>query len=524
MKSPLRILHLEDNPNDTDLVQAMLAADGIAHEVVRVETRDAFVAALEEGGFELIISDYTLPSYDGRSALLLARAKRPEVPFIFFSGTLGEELAVDVLKEGATDYVVKSRPARFVSAVVRALREAEEKAEHKRLEEQFRQAQKMEAIGQLAGGIAHDFNNLLTVINGYSELMLQTLSADDPQRNSLEQIKTAGKRAALLTQQILAFSRRQVLEPRVLDLNEAVATMDKLLRRMIGEDIALVSSPDPALWRVKADPGQIEQIIMNLAVNARDAMSQGGKLTIETANVELDEAYARRHASVQPGPYVMLAVSDTGIGMDAKTQARIFEPFFTTKEPGKGTGLGLSTVYGIVKQSGGNIWIYSEPGKGATFKIYLPRVDEEVEVTAPVPVRPETLRGSETILLVEDDEMVRALAGAILQYNDYTVLETRNGQEALRICQEHPGPIHLLITDVVMPGMSGRELADRLAPLRPSMKILYMSGYTDNAIVRHGVLDIGTAFLQKPFTPVALAQKVRKVLDTPPRDTDQTGG
>jgi len=356
---------------------------------------------------------------------------------------------------------------------------------------------------------------MLTVIIGYSELMLRGVKPDDPLRNDVEQIKEAGERASLLTRQLLAFSRKQVLQPKVLDLSAVLTNMDRMLQRLIGEDIDLVTMPAPGLGRVHADPGQIEQVIMNLAVNARDAMSRGGKLTIETANVELDNAYAREHVSFRPGSYVMLAVSDTGCGMDAATQARIFEPFFTTKEVGKGTGLGLSTVYGIVKQSDGNIWVYSEPGRGTTFKIYLPRVEGAVETVEPGVAPARAVRGSETILLVEDDHAVRVLARSVLQAHGYTVLEASQGKEALFLSGQHEGPIHLMVTDTVMPGMSGRDLAERLKPSRPNMKVLFMSGYTDKAIVHHGELVPGTAFLQKPFTPDALARKVREVLDSP---------
>jgi len=516
MEEPVRILYLEDNPTDAELVRARLAAEGIACEIVCVQTSTDFTSAIDQGGWALIISDFTLPAYDGMSALALAHTKRPDVPFIFFSGTVGEEAAIDALKKGASDYVLKQRPARLVSAVKRALREAEERAERKKLEEQLRQAQKMEAIGQLTGGIAHDFNNMLTVIIGYSELMLQRLKADDPLRSEVEQVKEAGVRASLLTRQLLAFSRKQVLQPRVLDLNAVLTNMDRMLQRLIDENIDLVTMPSPGLGRVLADPGQIEQVIMNLAVNARDAMPQGGKLTIETANVELDDAYAREHVSVKPGPYVMLAVSDTGCGMDAETQARIFEPFFTTKEPGKGTGLGLSTVYGIVKQSGGDIWVYSEPGRGTTFKIYLPWVEGAVETVEPGVAPARDVRGSETILLVEDDVGIRRLVRQVLAERGYWVLEAIHGKHAIEIGEQHTVPIHLLVTDVVMPGMSGRELAERLKLSRPNMKVLFMSGYTDKAIVHHGELDPGTAFLQKPFTPDALARKVREVLDSPP--------
>jgi len=383
------------------------------------------------------------------------------------------------------------------------------------LEDQLRQTQKVEAVGRLAGGVAHDFNNLLTVITGRAEMLLSRLGSDDPLRRHVQLIGKTAERAAALTRQLLAFSRKQVLQPKVLDLQAVVAGMEKMLRRLIGEDIELVAVPDPALGRVKADPGQLEQVILNLVVNARDAMPEGGRLTLETADVELDEAYARRHAGATPGRYVMLAVSDTGVGMDAATQARLFEPFFTTKGPGKGTGLGLATVYGIVKQSGGNIWVYSEPGRGTTFKIYLPRVDEAVEAVEPGQVLAEWPRGWETVLLVEDEEGVRDLAREIIQLQGYTVLEARHPGEALLVNEEHAGRIHLLVTDVVMPQMSGRELADRLASMRSETKVLYMSGYTDDAIVRHGVLDAHTPFVQKPFTPEALLRKIREVLDTP---------
>ncbi|MEW5980468.1 MAG: ATP-binding protein, partial [Acidobacteriota bacterium] len=390
---------------------------------------------------------------------------------------------------------------------------AQDITERRSLEEQLRQSQRVEAIGRLAGGIAHDFNNLLTAIIGHSELLLDQLSSQDPLREELKEIHSAGQRAASLTRQLLAFSRKQVLQPQVLDLNEVVARLDKMLRRLIGEDIELVTLFGRDLGLVKADPGQIEQVIINLAVNARDAMPQGGKLTLETANVELDEAYARRHVAVTPRRYVMLAVSDTGVGMDAPTQSRLFEPFFTTKEKGKGTGLGLSTVYGIVKQSGGNIWVYSEPGQGTVFKIYLPRVEEDSEpVKLAEPATTTDLSGSETVLLVEDEPAVRSLVRDLLRKRGYTVLEATHGGEAKALAENYGGAIHLMLTDVVLPQMSGRDLADQVTTSHPETRVLYMSGYTDNAIVHHGVLDAGTAFLQKPFTPETLLTKVRQVL------------
>jgi PAS domain S-box-containing protein len=382
------------------------------------------------------------------------------------------------------------------------------------LEEQLRQAQKMETIGRLAGGVAHDFNNMLTAILGFAELLLSRFEVDEGGHKYVEQIKKAAERAASLTQQLLAFSRKQMLQPKVFNLNTLVINIENMLHRLIGEDIELVLLLDPHLGQVEADPAQIDQVLMNLAVNARDAMPDGGKLVIETKNAYLDEDYARQYMEVKPGPYVMLAVTDTGIGMDKETQAHLFEPFFTTKEMGKGTGLGLATIYGIVKQSDGHIWVYSEAGQGTTFKIFLPRLAETVVVVEPPSAKTvEVQHGHETILLVEDAEMVRVLIQNVLSDQGYKVLATSNGAEALRVCREHSDPIHLLLTDVVMPGMSGRELAAQIALLRPETKILYMSGYTDEAIVHHGLLKPGIALLQKPFSTIELAHKLREMLD-----------
>ncbi|MEP6733711.1 MAG: ATP-binding protein [bacterium] len=388
-------------------------------------------------------------------------------------------------------------------------------ARHEKLEEQYRQTQKMETIGSLAGGVAHDFNNLMSIVLSYSQMLAEDLSENDPMRADLDEIHKAGRRATDLTRQLLAFSRQQVLEPKIIDLSEVVGGMENMLRRLIGEDVELNASCARGLGKVLVDPGQMEQVIMNLAVNARDAMPSGGKLTIETAAVTLGERYASEHVGVAAGPHVMLAVSDTGTGMSKETRARMFEPFFTTKDKGKGTGLGLATVFGIVQQSGGTIWVYSEAGKGTTFKVYFPLAAQTTlpaRNSAPFRER-RSARGSETILLVEDEERIRVLTRTILRKQGYNVLEAQNGGDALLLCEQHAATIHLLLTDVVMPRMSGRQLAERLLPLRPYMKVLYMSGYTDDAVVRHGILDSTIAFIQKPLTPEPLARKVREVLD-----------
>jgi PAS domain S-box-containing protein len=392
---------------------------------------------------------------------------------------------------------------------------ATEITERKRLEEQLMQSQKMEAVGQLAGGVAHDFNNILTAIVGYSDLLAAELSGNPRHLEDLEEIRKAARRAAALTRQLLAFSRKQVLEPRIIDLNDVVENLDKMLRSLIAENIELKTVLAPDLDAARADLNQLEQVIMNLSINARDAMPEGGTLTIETANATLDHDYAAHHVSVIPGDYVMVAVTDTGCGMDERTKARIFEPFFTTKPAGRGTGLGLSTVYGIVKQSGGNIWLYSELGKGTTFKVYLPAIRALPEdIGKPVPQLGGRASG-ETILLVEDDEQLRRLAHRALAAQGYTVLEADRGSTAIDIARRHEGAIDLLLTDVIMPDTNGRKLAEMLLPARPGLRILYMSGYPDGAIAAHGMLEAGVAYLAKPFTTEAIVRRVREVLEAP---------
>jgi nitrogen-specific signal transduction histidine kinase/ActR/RegA family two-component response regulator len=395
---------------------------------------------------------------------------------------------------------------------VAALRASEER--YRLLFQQLVQAEKMQAIGRLAGGVAHDFNNVLTVIMGYAQQLIDFPDANpDAVQNNASQIITASNRAAALTRQLLAFGRKQVLQPSIVNLNAIIADVDKMARRLISENVEMVARPAPKLGSIQADPGQIEQVLLNLLINARDAMPRGGMLTLETANVELDQAYADEHAGVHPGPHVMLAVSDTGVGMDAETQSHIFEPFFTTKEKGKGSGMGLATVYGVVQQSGGHVSVYSEPGRGSTFKVYLPRTGELAEPLPTSPAQQPAMRGKETILVAEDDRQVLDLAVAILKACGYHVLELENGNDAERMCQQHDGQIDLLLTDVVMREVSGPDLARRVQKVRPDIKVLFMSGYTDSVIVHQGVLDPEIAFLPKPFTPSTLAGRVRQVLD-----------
>jgi two-component system, cell cycle sensor histidine kinase and response regulator CckA len=420
-------------------------------------------------------------------------------------------------KDGS--YACHIEPLRGANGVIQgAICMALDVTDRKQLEEQFRQAQKMEAVGRLAGGIAHDFNNLLMVIQGYADLLTERLPAGDSLRRNAEQIQTAAQRASSLTRQLLAFSRKQIMEPKVLSVHTVVGEMEKMLRRLIGEDIDLVTSTVPDLWLVKADRGQIEQVVMNLAVNARDAMPSGGRLTIETANVEFDASTSHPTIALAPGKYVVLSVTDNGCGMDEKTQAHIFEPFFTTKEKGKGTGLGLATVYGVVKQSGGYIWVYSEPGHGTTFKIYLPKIEDEVPGASydGLSDSRSVPRGSGVVLLAEDEKGVRDLTREYLETSGYKVLVAENGYTALELAALHAGPIDLLVTDVVMPGINGRELADRVRMVRPDIRVLYMTGYTDQAVVHRGSLAAGAVLLQKPFTLAALASKLREIFSAQP--------
>ncbi|MHB8069111.1 MAG: PAS domain S-box protein [Desulfobaccales bacterium] len=438
------------------------------------------------------------------TALQILQGKRT-LPFEFQYRTKGGDIRWALEKVATTQYEGERGTLGYFMDIT----------DSKHLEVQFLQAQKMEAVGRLAGGVAHDFNNLLTGILGYGELLSWDLPEDHPRRRYVDEIIKTTERAAALTQQLLAFGRKQIIQPRIISLNEVISGMEKMLRRLLGEDLDLVTLLEPDLAAVKADPGQMDQVIMNLAVNARDAMPRGGLLTLKTENVFLDEAYIWEHMEAKPGPYVMLAVSDSGSGMDPETKAHIFEPFFTTKEPGKGTGLGLATVHGIIKQSDGHVWVYSEPGKGTTFKIYLPRVEAPAISLQPVTAPAASLRGQETILVAEDEEKLRGAICQILRSYGYRVLEAGHGQEALLLCGRHQGPLHLVLTDVVMPGMSGGELIERLTSFGRQIKVLFMSGYTADTAALQSLLAAGVPFLEKPFKMMKLLQKVREVLDTP---------
>jgi signal transduction histidine kinase/ActR/RegA family two-component response regulator len=456
-----------------------------------------------------------MPGFDGISALKIAHAKRPELPLIFVSGTLGEEKAIDSLKNGATDYILKGRLGRLAPAVLRAMEEVNARVERQRLEERFIEAQKMEVIGQLAGGVAHDFNNLLAVIMGYSEVMLAEMEPENEFYEYAEEIRNASERAAGVTRQLLVFSRKQTVQPVVLDLQNAVEKLDGMLGRLIGENIDLTIGGENHGGYIRADNGYIGQVLMNLVVNARDAMPDGGKLTIAIANVALDQDYADAHPGETPGNFVKLSVSDTGTGMTGEVKARLFETFFTTKPVGKGTGLGLATCQSIVRQCGGHIGVSSELGKGTTFDIYFPRV-EKPAVDIPVNQVGPAKGGTETLLVVEDEVSLRNLARSVLEKLGYKVLSASNGQDGLRAAREHKGaPIRLVITDVIMPVMGGKVMADKLIADYPDLKILFTSGYTDDAIARHGVLDPEVHLLLKPHTPAALARKVRELLDGP---------
>jgi signal transduction histidine kinase len=515
LRKTLRLLLVEDSEADATLLLREVKRAGFDVSFVRVETEETMRAALKHGAWDLVLSDFSLPRFNTLGALSVLRASDADIPLIVVSGTVSEEAAIDALRAGARDFILKGRMARLGPAIERELRESKVRATLRRTEEQLRHAQKMEAVGRLAGGVAHDFNNVLSVVLLNAELLSEGLRSGEPDLGDLDEIKRAALRATELSRQLLAFGRQQVFELRVIDLNEIVSEVEKMLRRLIGADIELTTRLSRNLGKIEVDVTQLEQVLVNLAVNARDAMPDGGKLTIETSNVELDEDYVATQVDVEAGPYVVLSVTDTGSGMDATTQARIFEPFFTTKERGRGTGLGLSTVFGIIKQSGGHISVSSTPGEGTTFKVYFPRTDQEN--TAPTPQPPEvtTLHGSETILLVEDDAQVRNVVQVVLRRAGYEIVEARNGSDALALAGDGVRTFDLLLTDVVMPGMSGRELADQVRKIRPEMKVLLMSGYTNGWVVRNGVVDANVAFLQKPITPEALLKKMREVLDGP---------
>ena len=516
----LRALIADDSENDVLLLLRVLRKAGYEPVYERVCTALAMKAALQRQAWDIVISDYEMPNFGGFEALQLLKESGHDLPFILVSAVISEETAVAAMKAGAHDYIMKRNLARLVPAIERELREAQTRVARKdaeaalrQSEEQLRQVQKIEAVGRLAAGVAHDFNNILTAIMGHSELLLRQLDADDPRRKNAEQIEKVAHLAAGLTRQLLIFSRKQVIEPRVLNLNAVILNIKKMLCRLIGEDIEFCTLLDPAAGHIKADPGQIEQVIMNLAVNARDAMPNGGKLTVTTANTTLDKNHLKNFPDMGAGDYVMLAIADTGTGMSEEVKAHLFEPFFTTKPSGKGTGLGLATCFGIVKQNTGHINVHSELGSGTTFKIYFPQVQSALESPRVRNLPTEAAGGNETVLLVEDEPVVRELAVATLREKGYTVVEAVNGEEGLRLARQHDGKIDLVLTDVVMPVMGGKEMADALRTSHPDTKVLFTSGYTEDALGHHGVLRPGILFLPKPYMTATLARKVREILD-----------
>ncbi|HTS25452.1 MAG TPA: response regulator [Bryobacteraceae bacterium] len=510
MSLPLRVLYI--GASGAEAVAAELKRGGYAPEFEHVVEEPALDKALA-GNWDVAICDFQPGGISPLTALEAIQAKSIDLPLMVVSGKIKDADVLSVLKAGAADHLTRTNLMRLNAAVEREIRAVQMRRERIRLEEQFRQAQKMEAVGRLAGGVAHDFNNLLTVITGYSDMLLASRDLKPAHRTALEEIRRSAERGGALTHQLLAFSRRQPLEPRTVRVNELVLQIEKLLHRLIGEDIELVTIPAAAQDTVEADPGRFEQVIMNLAVNARDAMPNGGKLTIETGTVYLDESYTAKRLGVQPGPHVTISIIDTGVGMDEETQSHLFEPFFTTKKAGRGTGLGLATAYGIIRQSGGAIGMFSELGRGTTARIYLPVAKSRLAPEPQKTAGQATLNGAETILVVEDEARVRKLMVDVLTSRGYTVLEATRGQEAVRVARKHKGDIHLALVDVVMPEMSGPDLVRELLPRRPQMRVLYISGYTEEAIVHHGIPESGAAFLQKPFVPDTLAQKVREVLD-----------
>lgn len=506
----MKILFVEDSADDAELEELELRRSGFKFQSRRVASEADLRKALEEFKPDVVLSDYSIPGFGGLEALRLVKRLSPQTPFIFVSGTIGEDLAANGLKEGATDFVLKDRLGRLEHAVKRAVQESRDRRERARLEEEFRQSQKMEAVGRLAGGVAHDFNNLLMVINGYAESVLDEMPPGSPWRAKLTEVVKAGQRAAALTKQLLAFSRKQTLAPEVFNLNEVLRDVQPMLGRLLEEDVELVLELDEGVGNVRADRGQVDQVLMNLAVNARDAMPEGGRLTIATGNEMLEEPRASRHGNVPAGEYVRLRVEDTGHGMDEETQRHLFEPFFTTKPAGTGTGLGLSTVYGIVKQSGGFIEVESEAGKGSVFSVYLPRVHAEATRVEEEPAPAEPKVASARVLLIEDFEPVRRLMSDVLEAEGFSVLAASSGEEALKMADE--GPVDLVITDMIMPGMSGTEAAQRIRAKQPGVKVVYASGNPGRTSTAKFASAEGSVFLNKPFTPDELVRTVSRLL------------